>query len=185
MYVCTLARNTGPSQHVWPCSCSRANFSLGCAYASVPSARPMRAERMLSQWNPVVTIVCPHPSFFLLRVLFLFLPETPTYKIRSVRFTISRPGWLPVSVCDLSPVTCSQFYLHPLFRFEEKLDFSVLFLNPISISVQTAHILIWWPVRVTIERDSGKEIRADWFTVVRYYLVNPFTLGKWLDKRRV
>lgn len=61
----------------------------------------------------------------------------------------------------------------------------MLFLNPISISVQTAHILIWWPVRVTIERGSKKEITADWFTVVRYYLVNPFTLGKWLDKRRV
>lgn len=51
--------------------------------------------------------------------------------------------------------------------------------------MQTAHILIWWLVRVTIERVSWCEIRADWFTVVGYYLVNPFTLKKWLDKRRV
>lgn len=42
--VCTLSFNTGPSQHVWPCSCSRANFSCGCAYASVPLAWPMRDE---------------------------------------------------------------------------------------------------------------------------------------------
>lgn len=52
--VCGL-RCTGPSQHVWPCSCSRANFSPGCAYASVPLclAYERWGERMREKWQPI------------------------------------------------------------------------------------------------------------------------------------
>lgn len=60
--------------------------------------------------------------------------------------------------------------------------FFVLLLNPILFSCRRC---TEWPVCVTIKRGLGREIRANWFTVVRYYLVNPFTLGKWLDKERV
>lgn len=103
--VCTLACNTGPSQHVWPCSCSRANFSPGCAYASVPPARPMRGERMRSQWNPAVTIVCTHPSFSCCAYDFFYSLRLPRI-IWSLRFTTYRLWSQSVSVCDLSALTC-------------------------------------------------------------------------------
>ncbi len=70
--VCVLSCNTGPSQHVWPCSCSRANFSPGCAYASVPLAWPMRdEERMREKEWPIFhslflsSILCTYLSLFL------------------------------------------------------------------------------------------------------------------------
>ena len=70
--VCVLSCNMGPSQHVWPCSCSRANFSPGCAYASVPLAWPMRdEERMREKEWPIFhsvffsSILCTYLTFCL------------------------------------------------------------------------------------------------------------------------